>query len=73
MTKTQHTLAEVKEHKDLWNYGHPQYKKVTSWIVKMIAIDSQPFSIVEDIGFLQLLNNVCHFMLFHHASILLKR
>ena len=26
---------------------------------KMIAIDSQPFSIVEDTGFLWLLHNVC--------------
>ena len=49
----------MKEHKDLWNYGHLQYKKLTSWIVKMIAIDSQPFSIVQDTSFLQLLSNVC--------------
>ena len=53
------TLAEVKERKDLWNYGHPQHKKVTGWIAEMIAIDSQPFSIVEDTGFLRLLSNIC--------------
>ena len=46
------TLAEVKERKDLWNYGHPQHKKVTGWIAEMIAIDSQPFSTVEGTGFL---------------------
>ena len=45
-------LAEVKERKDLWTYCHPQHKKVTGWIGQMIAIDSQPFSIVEDTGFL---------------------
>ena len=53
------TLAEVKERKDLWSYCHPQHKKVTGWIAEMIAIDSQPFSIVEDTGFLRLLSNVC--------------
>ena len=46
------TLAKVKERKNLWNYGHLQHKKVTGWIAEMIAIDSQPFSIVEDTGFL---------------------
>ena len=53
------TLAEVKECKDLWSYGHPQHKKVMGWITEMITIDSQPFSIVEDTGFLRLLSNVC--------------
>ena len=53
------TLAEVKERKDLWSYSHPQHKKVTGWIAQMIAIDSQPFSIVEHTGFLRPLNNVC--------------
>lgn len=32
---------------------------MTVWIGEMIAIDSQPFSIVEDTGFLRLLSNVC--------------
>ena len=62
MAKTdvrQLTLTEVKECKDLWSYGHPRHKKVTRWIAEMIAIDSQPFSIVEDTGFLRLLSNVC--------------
>ena len=53
------TWAEVKERKDLWTYCHPQHKKVTGWIGQMIAIDSQPFSILEDTGFLRLLSNVC--------------
>ena len=53
------TLAELKERKDSWSYDHPQHKKVTQWIAEMIAMDSQPFSIVEDIGFLCLLSNVC--------------
>ena len=45
------TLAEVKEHKDLWSYGLPQHKKVTGWPVEMIAIDSQPFSILISFDF----------------------
>ena len=53
------TLAEVKERKDLWTHCHPQHKKVKGWIGQMIAIDSQPFSIVEDTGFLRLLSIVC--------------
>ena len=32
---------------------------MTQWIAEIIAMDSQPFSIVEDIGFLRLLSNVC--------------
>ena len=60
------TLAEVKKRKDLRNYGHPHHKKVTGWIAEMIAIDSQPFSIVEDTVIF------ARCMLFHRASILLK-
>ena len=53
------TLNEVKENKDAWTYNHPQHKKITNWIAEMMALDSQPFSIVEDAGFLRLLANVC--------------
>ena len=53
------TLAQVKENKEAWTYEHPQHKKVTNWIAEMMALDSQPFSIVEDAGFLRLLANVC--------------
>ena len=52
------TLAQVKENKEAWTYEHPQHKKVTNWIAEMMALDSQPFSVVEDAGFLCLLANV---------------
>ena len=52
------TLNKVKENKDAWTYDHPQHKKITNWIAEMMALDSQPFSIVEDAGFLRLLTNV---------------
>ena len=48
-----------EQHVHAWSYDYPQHKKVMKWIVKMIAMDSQPFSIVEDTGFLLLLSNVC--------------
>ena len=51
-------LAQVKENKEAWTYDHPQHKKITNWIAEMMALDSQPFSIVEDAGFLRLLANV---------------
>ena len=53
------TLAQIKENKEAWPYEHPQHKKVTNCIAKMMAIDSQPFFIVEDAGFLRLLANIC--------------
>ena len=53
------TLAQVKENKEAWTYEHPQHKKLMNWIAEMMALDSQPFSIVEDAGFLRLLANVC--------------
>ena len=53
------TLAEVKESKEAWTCDHPQHKKIMNWIAEMMALDSQPFSIVEDAGFIYLLANVC--------------
>ena len=53
------TLKEVKEQKDPWKYDNPEHKKVTRWIAEMMVVDSQPFSIEEDIGFLRLMANVC--------------
>ena len=49
------TLVELKEQKEPWHYDHPEHIKVTKRIAEMIAIDSQPFSIVEDTGFIRLL------------------
>ena len=37
------------------NYNNSEQKRVTKRIAEMIALDSQPFSIVEDTGFLRLL------------------
>ena len=53
------TLKELKEQKDTWHYDNSERKIVTQWIAEMMAIDSQLFSIVEDIGFVRLMANVC--------------
>ena len=53
------TLVELKEQKKPWNYDHPEHTKVTKRIAEMIAIDSQPFSIVEDTGFVRLMKHTC--------------
>ena len=46
------TLVELKE-------PYPEYIKVTKRIAEMITIDTQPFSIAEDTGFIQLQAYVC--------------
>ena len=53
------TLVELQEQKEAWNYDHPEHTKVTKRIAEMIAIDSQPFSIVEDAGFVRLMKHTC--------------
>ena len=53
------TLKELKEQKDPWHYDNSEHKKGTRWIAEMMAVSSQPFSIVEDIGFIRLMANVC--------------
>ena len=52
-------LVEFKEQKERWNFDHQEHIKVTKQIAKITAIDSQPFSIVEDREFIQLPANVC--------------
>jgi len=52
------TLTALKQQKEPWNYDNPEHKRVTERIAEMIALDSQPFSIVEDTGFLRLLAHV---------------
>ena len=52
-------MKELKEQRDPWKYDNPEHKKVTRWIAEMMAVGSQPFSIVEDIEFLHLKANVC--------------
>ena len=50
------TMQESDERVRVWDVNHPKAQRVHQRIGEMIAIDSQPFSIVEDDGFVQLLN-----------------
>jgi len=53
-------LMQVMENKEAWTYNHPLHKKITTGIAEMMALSSQPFSIVEDAGFLRLLANAMY-------------
>ena len=50
----QSTLEGLAERKKPLSPDHPHGKELTYRLVVMIAIDLQPFSIVEDVGFRQL-------------------
>lgn len=52
---SQRTLEETYELKKIWDINSTQAKRIHIAIGEMIAIDSQPFSIVDDIGFTRLI------------------
>jgi hypothetical protein len=56
---SQQTLFETLERKKPWDINDHRSKLITKYIAEMIAVDVQPFSIVEDIGFLRLINHIC--------------
>jgi len=45
------TLDDVLEKKQMWNRNHPSAVTATKHLAEMIAIDLQPYSIVENVGF----------------------
>lgn len=49
------TLKETTERKLLWDVNDPKSKKYHYLIGEMIAIDNEPFSIVERVGFTRLM------------------
>ena len=52
------TLQDLAERKKPFPPDHPRAKEITHRLAEMIAIDLQPFSIVEDIGFCRLMANL---------------
>ena len=52
---SQKTLEETYELKKIWDINSSQAQKIHFAIGEMIALDSQPFSIVEDVGFKRLM------------------
>lgn len=56
MKKQKWTIPiKLKEQKEPWNYDHPEHKEISKYMAEMMAIDSKPFSILEDTGFICLL------------------
>lgn len=51
----QPTITASFEAQKPWGASHPQTRKFNHIIAKLIAIDSQPFSVVEDAGFKELM------------------
>ena len=55
----QRTLAETLELKQIWDINNSKAQKIHYKIAEMIALDCQPISVVEDIGFNRLLKQMC--------------
>lgn len=53
---TQQTLSDVINKKKKWSIDSPEAQKVHRSIGKMIAVDIQPYSIVDDSGFKELID-----------------
>ncbi len=53
------TLPDLFAPKKLWDINNSQAKALHQRIGEMIAIDSQPYSVVEDIGFQRVLKTAC--------------
>ena len=49
------TLQESSDKTQKWDINDPRAHKIHTRIGEMIALDYQPFSIVDDIGFIHLL------------------
>lgn len=49
------TVAECFERQKPYSVENPHYKEITNAVARMIALDFQPFSVVEDEGFKKLL------------------
>ena len=48
-----------ESQRELWDFDSAPAKHVSKLIGEMIAVDNQPFMLVEDLGFLRLMNKVC--------------
>jgi len=57
-SSSQATLEECLEWSRPYPIDHPVAQKITRFISEMMALDCQPFSVVEDKGFVRLLNHL---------------
>ena len=53
------SLKESFDARVGWDFDSAPAKHVSKLIGEMIAVDNQPFMLVEDLGFLRLMNKVC--------------
>ena len=51
-------LEATEDRVKLWNFYDPRAQRIIHRIGEMVALDCQPFSIVEDTGFLRLMKQV---------------
>ena len=52
------TLEESDSRSRIWDINNPRAARVSRKIGEMIALDSQPMSIVDDVGFVRLLQTI---------------
>ena len=52
------TLEETKDRAKVWDINDPRAQLVHRRIAEMMALDCQPFSIVQDDGFTRLLKTL---------------
>lgn len=57
-SKRQQLLEETKLTPKRWDINSPSAQKITKKIGEMIALDNQPLSLVEDIGFQRLIQHL---------------
>ena len=57
-SSSQVTIKECLERAQPFPSDHPTAQKITHLIGKMMAVDCQPFSIIEDQGFIALLSQL---------------
>ena len=57
-TPQQLSLPETEDRVKPWNINDPRAQRITRRLVEMIALDSQPFSVVEDSGFIRFLKEL---------------
>ena len=55
---TQQNIKESAEKKQVYSHDHPRAKQITEKIMEFIALDNQPFSVVEDKGFINLIKTL---------------
>ena len=52
------SLPEASERVQIWDVNNPRAQQIHQRVTEMIALDSQPFSIVEDPGFIRLVREL---------------